>query len=809
MMTPGSSYRKTQQNASTYKLESEGTPSFSAARSVRTKNESLTKSAMMADVTNVTRALLPRPRRLNLNNNDENQRNSQESWEQVSPQSSTKLKTHEVPSSIQKHREELERHNHTTRLEREMRDVQLGRITQITALSVQTPVMSESSNNTIELLLSPNDLESGVMRTKHSMGSRKLKRFWELLYAVLAILELLSCQGFQNAFQLGRPKAFVPPTASSVHPVSQNKQSPTRMTPPAFGVTETRGYWGQNVSGVIKRNLESEWIRRIYNMSWQELINKMFMVALFVHTVMESWALASSSNNEKRQREEQKALQSASKVTRRSKRRFQNLETTSSNRHFIMRWTRNRIRWSKATTEIFRASCIILLLRLLFLPILKRNRVVTIDQNSRDASMIPFISPLYVPKQGLEMTVDIAGRTLSFGESVIMDVALWLHSCAVAHFRRKVKEYTLRFMTLALTRPWEASAHVQNLFTLIRWTKFLAPLIGTFNKLRGHVNDYKQKRDRRCRSDRAKLLWSNLIRVVLAEKLAERAVRQIQRHFRIRQQRTRSQRLISSQDMAVEEAVIKIQRRFRARATVSRIRVTRAKRRLSEIGVGQQIISYEHRELADSLRREIRERSRLNRRLLLRPNTVFSLTWKRTTIACVLVEISHKILAPMMAPKTGKLTLDELFFHLLTPAAERLAPLSWHQVSFIAVEFFSRRVADLVSMVSFLDVFITFFTGELDEKTGVLIPKHFFARWILPGVVLQLIVNPTMKDISAVVKKVLAFSKNVGPMRVFHVALALFPIFRAIVLWIIDLVYQFVDSENRNVRRSHKFSTVM
>jgi hypothetical protein len=261
-----------------------------------------------------------------------------------------------------------------------------------------------------------------------------------------------------------------------------------------------------------------------------------------------------------------------------------------------------------------------------------------------------------------------------------------------------------------------------------------------------------------------------------------------------------------AQEASLETAVIKLQRRFRERAASSRVRVRKAKKRLSEIGVGRQIVSYQQRELADSLRREIRERSRRkNHRLLLRPNTAFSLAWKRTTIACVLIEVSYKLLAPLMASKTGgKLTLDQLIMHILTPAAERLAPLCWQQVSFFAVEFFSHRVVELVSIVSFLDVFITFLTGELDEKTGGLKPKSFFARWILPGVALQLLVNPTMKDISAVVKKVLAFSKNAGPMRMFHVALAIFPAVRAIALSIIDLVFHFVDSENRQASRSNK-----
>lgn len=588
--------------------------------------------------------------------------------------------------------------------------------------------------------------------------------------------------------------------------MSQREQPVTSTTKRTrlFGVTETQGYWGQDAYNVIRRNIQWD---QIHQMTWQDFINKAFMVAIFIHALMESWTISSTRIDEKRQQEQRQAVASATKVTKRSKRRFQNLETSSTNRHFIMRWTRNKIKWRSATTEVLRACCLILLLRLVFLPIFKKNRIVTIESNSRQGTKIPFLSPIYIPKEGLEMTAEIAGRTLSYGESMLIDIISWLRSRAVAFFRRKVKEYAINFVTLALTRPWEASARVQTAFTVIRWTKFVFPLVGSCNKLRGQVADYKKKRDLKYRSERANHLWSNVTKAVVAEKRTERAVRHLQRNFRIRRQRTQSQRIIVAQEASLETAVIKLQRRFRERAASSRVRVRKAKKRLSEIGVGRQIVSYQQRELADSLRREIRERSRKNRRLLLRPNTAFSLAWKRTTIACVLIEVLYKLLAPLMASKTGeKLTLDQLIMHILTPAAERLAPLCWQQVSFLAVEFFSHRVVELVSIVSFLDVFITFSTGELDDKTGGLKPKSFFARWILPGVALQLLVNPTMKDISAVVKKVLAFSNSVGPMRVFHVALAIFPVVRAIALWIVDLAFHFVDSENRNAIGSHKKS---
>jgi len=76
----------------------------------------------------------------------------------------------------------------------------------------------------------------------------------------------------------------------------------------------------------------------------------------------------------------------------------------------------------------------------------------------------------------------------------------------------------------------------------------------------------------------------------------------------------------------------------------------------------------------------------------------------------------------------------------------------WKQVWKSVVQYLADQTALLASVISFLDVFITFFTGELSEQTGVLWPKKFFKRWILPGVLLQLLVNPNMKDVAGIIK---------------------------------------------------------
>jgi hypothetical protein len=61
---------------------------------------------------------------------------------------------------------------------------------------------------------------------------------------------------------------------------------------------------------------------------------------------------------------------------------------------------------------------------------------------------------------------------------------------------------------------------------------------------------------------------------------------------------------------------------------------------------------------------------------------------------------------------------------------------------------------EFLGAVCFLDVFITFFIGRLNEDTGSLEPAPFFQRWIIPGLMLQLLVNPRMDSVATVVAQV-------------------------------------------------------
>ena len=122
------------------------------------------------------------------------------------------------------------------------------------------------------------------------------------------------------------------------------------------------------------------------------------------------------------------------------------------------------------------------------------------------------------------------------------------------------------------------------------------------------------------------------------------------------------------------------------------------------------------------------------------------------------------VLAP---PTTGQPSSADMPW-FCSPTAVRVqgATVSWMQ-------FIIRRFDIFMACVFFLDVFISFFTGELDDETGVLKPPGWFPRYILPGVFLQCAVNPQMETTAKIIKWCLTEFILLGPVRVTRWTVAL------------------------------------
>lgn len=81
-----------------------------------------------------------------------------------------------------------------------------------------------------------------------------------------------------------------------------------------------------------------------------------------------------------------------------------------------------------------------------------------------------------------------------------------------------------------------------------------------------------------------------------------------------------------------------------------------------------------------------------------------------------------------------------------------------------------------IDVVSFLDIFFWFFTGDLDAASGIVVPKPFFGRCILPGTLVQVIDHPTLPDfLPSLLGKFASLASGLGWSRLMLWACALCP----------------------------------
>ena len=362
--------------------------------------------------------------------------------------------------------------------------------------------------------------------------------------------------------------------------------------------------------------------------------------------------------------------------------------------------------------------------------------------------------------------------------------------------KTKIKGRLFKEAQRAFVNPFRFHGRLKKLFTIIRWAKFLAPLIGTCNKLRGHILDMMKKKGQHLTSKSARKMWSDLMEALTSQSKQERAVLQIQKSFREMREHKAKRRmeLISSDRPSARH----IRQQLRAERNLSKSKLIKMEMLDSERQLRRQVSEQEK----ESILKHKESRKREKKRLLLSPKTTFALGWKYMAISCVILEVSQMIFAPLLSGELKKMPLDQFLSALLFASYNKKKAKGfcfaspWKHKWLMTVHLFSRCLTAFVHAVCFLDVFVTFSTGEL-TSTGKLVPKPFFTRYILPGIGLQLIVNPTMVALSEVVKTVILHSINVGPSLCFHLMLVCLPFVHWIYDMLLEFVIDFVERQNK------------
>lgn len=447
-----------------------------------------------------------------------------------------------------------------------------------------------------------------------------------------------------------------------------------------------------------------------------------------------------------------------------------------------------------------------------------------------------------------------------------------LHYCAVvikqttgvqleystAIVKRKVIR---RVLGAAIRHPKRFVHRLRQAQTGIRWFKYLAPLIGTGNKLLGNVKDLINKERQYLYAKRARRIRKQFWKLMSVKERREAAAIRIQKCYRAMCARKAFRALQLMQGTRESIAAIRVQSAFRAALARARTTLLLKEQELDRLqaeavanGDGPTAnMSVDDRRRMYILENELKSTANklVNEKMLLRPNTSFAVTWKVLFVICVVFEITQLALKPKLDKfidkDTGKrLDIGKILDHKLVPTpiteweecaawliddeqleketrgffqkrrkrrkekeAKKLKrpwfckePFVTAQSMYISVlRFMLTQTLLIIAIVCYFDVFVTFFTGIFDSETGVLEPKPFFTRWVIPGLTLQLLVNPRMETTSQYVFQVLSDAWTIGPIRVYRWSKALFfPLFilcsSAVQRWVWE---PFVKRENKRI----------
>ena len=356
-----------------------------------------------------------------------------------------------------------------------------------------------------------------------------------------------------------------------------------------------------------------------------------------------------------------------------------------------------------------------------------------------------------------------------------------------------VKRYISKeIVALALTNPLKLHFRLRQLATYIRWAKFLTPLIGTLNKFKGHCIDLHRKWSQRRRSRRANQLWNSTLSRMRQQRRYEAAILRIQRNFRTRRESKTEKRMNLMKDRRSKtKSAKKIHLRLRRQASQARLGIAKIDLVHAENSKRRMISE------SDVLQMTLHRRGKRDRRtFLLRPDTNFAVLWKCVTVLTVLLEVFSLSLAPKMTGELRKLDRKE-FAEMCAASLQSNDPDTTRRFWGLVAVQLAQFLANVVPIVSFASVFIEFYIGELSSESGLVVPKPFFSRWIVPGVLLQLLVNPSMKDTSRNVWAVVSAAKSIGFARVASLLCIAYPML--IMVWdaAVGSLHWFIEIQNR------------
>ena len=404
---------------------------------------------------------------------------------------------------------------------------------------------------------------------------------------------------------------------------------------------------------------------------------------------------------------------------------------------------------------------------------------------------------------------------LSLGFAVAKHTGIAVAKIAKIH-RKKMKKRGIREglklgFAFAL-HPFQTWKHSQKLLYIIRWIKYIIPLIGYGLKIRSScrtviVSYMQRRRQKRAESFRRKQ-W----RQMTENQRRERAAKRIQSTYRSYCERQACFRMMEGMKIQGDEAARRLQLALRSMLERARAKEQKKKRELEKlerkrrhsIRFGRNVVGMNEKEQArlKELRMETKPEIRrfdIDSHLLMRPDSGFQKVWAIFYFTLTFLEIVAHLSNVHMAKRAQKsesnvptvsLKLQNLlipdpvadlkecscvpsmkrFFKRSQP--DECGPFPWYceptyamlqQTYSRAVLVLIERIVTVMGFVFFLDCPVFFFTGRYHPETGVLISRPWFRRWVMPGIIMQMIINPQLEKTAKVAVKIAKSSMEGKP----------------------------------------------
>jgi hypothetical protein len=344
----------------------------------------------------------------------------------------------------------------------------------------------------------------------------------------------------------------------------------------------------------------------------------------------------------------------------------------------------------------------------------------------------------------------------------------FFQDCTAKYFWKKA-------LPFKLYQPRRFLGRVRTLLRCIRYIRFAFPLFRILLKLHDQFQALVKMRrqnlaatqTRKLRSTRRSFLLEDLRRVESLAKVQTALAALPSRLFQYAQEQNElfSETLLRQQrhGRRLQQQFQRIQRDLRS--SFSDVTMTTADQYDRIVQITQEVKHALHNTVLSSHN-------------LLSPRTRFSIIW-RITVTNVLVIEMVRLMISWKISGTFKVSLSQIITRILIecdypetqrkhlslftdqidrirkklsdafpllPPPETLVvclPASTSATLFLA---FGNLVDNFIDIVSFLDIFIWFYTGDLDSS-GVVVPKPFFTRCIVPGTLVQVMDHPTLPEL--------------------------------------------------------------